>query len=103
MFDFLLAQPMLLLGAFLCGMFFKSMILDKIRAYVVAKVAPGIIKKYLEEALGLNQDVLPAVKVVAVAAPIAVQAPVVALAPAPAVEPAPVVAPAPVTEVPPVA
>ncbi len=75
MFDFLFSTPMLLLGAFFCGMFFKSMILDKIRGYVVAKVAPGIIKKYLEEALGMNQDVLPAmVKVVAVEPVVAVTA-----------------------------
>ena len=91
MFDFLLAQPMLLLGAFLCGMFFKSMIIDKLRAYVVAKLAPGIIKKYLEEALGINQDVLPAeVKVVAVAAPAVVPAPIVAAVVA---APVPVLAP----------
>lgn len=82
MFGFIIAQPVLLFIAFICGMCFKSLILDKLRAYVVAKLAPGIIKKYLEEALGLNQDVLPAVKVVAVA-PVVVastveQAPVVA-------------------------
>ncbi len=77
MFSFLLAEPVLLLGAFLCGMLFKRLIVDKLRSYVIRKVAPGIIKKYLEEALGINQDVLPAVKITAIP-PTPVADPVVA-------------------------
>jgi len=85
MLDFILSEPMLFLYAFLLGMFFKSMILDKIKAYIVAKLAPGIIKKYLEEALGMNQDVLPAAVIVS-AAPVVAPAVIVA-APAQVIAP----------------
>lgn len=99
MFDLLFSEPCLLIYAFLAGMCFKHLILDKLRAYVIAKVTPGIVKNYLEDALGMNQDVLPAVKVIAVPAPVA---PVAAVVAAPAVV-APVIAPVAPVEVAPVA
>ena len=81
MLEILFAPICLYVYCFIGGMMFKRYIADKFKAFVIAKMAPGIIKKYLEEALGLNQDVLPEVKVVAiptVIAPIVAPVPVIA-------------------------
>ncbi len=85
MLALLLSQPFLLLGAFIAGMCFKRMIVDKIKAYIVKKMAPGIIQNYLEGMLGLNQDVLPPVQVIALPVPV-VAAPIVDIPVAPPVQ-----------------
>jgi len=54
MFDLLVEQPLLFSAVFLAGMIFKSLIVNKIKSYVIKKVSPGIIKNYLEEVLGIN-------------------------------------------------
>ncbi len=79
-----LMDVLLYIACFVFGLVFNRIIIQPLKNYIVKRMSPGIIQKYLEEMLGLNKQV---------------PVPPVIITPLSQIPAAPVVAPAPIAPV----